>query len=451
MELSQAVADATRAAMERVHVPGVAVGILNNGDEIHEGFGVTSVENPLPVDATTIFQIGSITKTFTATAVLRLVEQGKLDLDVPVRTYLPDLRLVDDSVAKRITLRHALNHTAGFPGDLFDDCGPADDAIARMVEKIASLPQQTPLGEVWSYNNIAFCLAGRAIELATDLPFERAVKTLLFDPLGMDRTFFFAADAITYRCAVGHVCFDDGPQVGRPWDLGRSTHPFAGLASCTRDLLRWARFHLGDGTASDGTPLLRSETLRTMHAALAPAGSLADSIGITFQSSLVGGVRVVGHGGSWCNQMSTFRIVPERNFAVVALTNGHRGAEAHGEIVGAALRSYLGAASAEPRYLTLTTDQLRAYEGRYNALLDDVQLQIAGSDLVLSVARRANALGTRPEAPAPGPTRLAFPAENQIVALDSPHKGNRGEFLRNPDGSVAWLRWGGRIHQRQIG
>jgi CubicO group peptidase (beta-lactamase class C family) len=448
MGLNEAVRETTVAAMERLQVPGVAVGVLQAGEESGEGFGVTSIENPLSVDGTTLFQIGSITKTFTATAVMRLVEQGKLDLDVPVRTYLPELRLAVEDVATRVTLRHALTHVGGWPGDLFEDQGPGDDAIRLMVGKMAGLPQLTALGEVWSYNNVAFNLAGRAIEVVTGQSFERAIQSLLLDPLGMDRTFFFAVDAISYRCAVGHVSFDEGPRVSRPWTAGRSTHPFAGMISCTRDLLRWARFHLSDGTAPDGTRLLQPETLAYMQSPLAPAGSLADSIGITWQSSEVGGVRVVGHGGSWCNQMAVFRMVPERNFAVAVLTNSHRGAELHGEVAASALRHYLGARPAEAADLRLSAEQLATYAGRYNAILDDVRLTVRDGTLVLETVRRGNLLGTKPEAPPSPPVRLAFRAADAVVALDPPAKGNRGEFVRDAAGNIAWFRWGGRIHGR---
>src|SRR5215467_12890607 len=98
---------------ERYRVPGVSVGIYHGGAEHHAFTGVTSVENPLPVDAGTLFQIGSTTKTYTATAIMRLVEQGRVDLDAPVRAYVPELRLKDESVAERVTVLHLLNHTAG--------------------------------------------------------------------------------------------------------------------------------------------------------------------------------------------------------------------------------------------------------------------------------------------------------------------------------------------------
>jgi hypothetical protein len=210
-----------------------------------------------------------------------------------------------------------------------------------------------------------------------------------------------------------------------------------------------ARFHLGDGSAPDGVQLLRPDTLAYMQSSLAPAGSLADAVGITWQISDVAGVRLVGHGGSWCNQMSAFRMAPERRFAVVVLTNAHRGAELHGEVVTSALRHYLGAIPAKEEYLNLAVDQLQVYAGRYNALIDDVQLGVGDGGLILETVWRGNPLGTQPEAPPSPPVRLAFRGENKVVALDPPMKGNRGEFLRHPNGSIAWLRWGGRIHARQ--
>ena len=116
-ELFARVGDAVRAAMEETQTPGVAVGLLQDGTEEAAGFGITSTENPLEVTPDTLFQIGSITKTFTGTAAMRLVEEGKLDLDAPVREYLSGLKLSDESVAERVTTRHLLTHTGGWIGD----------------------------------------------------------------------------------------------------------------------------------------------------------------------------------------------------------------------------------------------------------------------------------------------------------------------------------------------
>src|SRR5579859_3608369 len=133
------------ANMERFAVPGVAVGVSQGGDVWSAGFGITNVDHPLPVTPDTLFQIGSITKTVTCTAVMRLVERGLIDLDAPVRRYLPELRLRHEDVAARVTMRHLLTHTAGWLGDYFDDTGRGDDALQRIGERLAALPQISPL------------------------------------------------------------------------------------------------------------------------------------------------------------------------------------------------------------------------------------------------------------------------------------------------------------------
>ena len=125
-------AEQIRTGMGRHKVPGVAVGLWMDGEEYAEGFGVTSLENPLPVTPNTLFQIGSTTKTITATLVMRLVEAGKPELDAPVRQYLPALRLADEDVAARVTLRHLLTHTGGWAGDYFVRTGSGDDALAKI-------------------------------------------------------------------------------------------------------------------------------------------------------------------------------------------------------------------------------------------------------------------------------------------------------------------------------
>ena len=211
---------------ERLEVPGVAVGVAF-GDEEHLAFsGVTSVEDPLPVDEGTLFQIGSTGKTYTGTAIMRLVEQGKIDLDAPVRTYVPELKLKDEQVARDVTVLQLLNHTAGWDGDLFEDTGEGDDALDRYVANMANIEQVTPLGATVSYNNASLALAGLVLEKVTGQMYEQVIRELLLDPLGMDRSFFFAKEIMTYRFANGHKRSQDGTiEVTRPWDMGRYGGP----------------------------------------------------------------------------------------------------------------------------------------------------------------------------------------------------------------------------------
>lgn len=215
--------------MDRLPVIGAVVGVFHDGKEYVAGFGVTSVEHPLPVTEDTLFQIGSITKTYTATALMRLVEMGRLEVDAPVRAYVPALRLSDESVAAQVTVRHLLTHTGGWVGDYFNDFGLGEDALSRMVASLALLPQLTPLGAVWSYNNTGFYLAGRIVEAITGKSFETALKELVFDPLGLTMSFFFPHDVLTHRFAVGHEIVDRQPKVARPWALPRSAAPAGGI------------------------------------------------------------------------------------------------------------------------------------------------------------------------------------------------------------------------------
>src|SRR5918997_6121489 len=149
--------EAIRQAMASAGIPGVAVGVLYPGGEYLNGYGVTNVESPQPADADTLFQIGSITKTMTMAACMRLVEQGRLDLATPIRQYLPDLRLSDPTAAAVVALQHLLTHTSGLPADDFAAMGGGDDALARYVtERVSRAPLHLPLGRYSSYSNIGF-------------------------------------------------------------------------------------------------------------------------------------------------------------------------------------------------------------------------------------------------------------------------------------------------------
>ena len=430
--------DAIRAAMDETGTPGVAFGYASGDDAQHvEGFGVTSTENPLEVTPDTLFQIGSITKTFTGTAAMVLVERGELDLDAPVRTYLPDLRLADEDVASSVTTRHLLTHTGGWIGDYFDDFGAGDDALARMVASLATLPQLTPLGEVWSYNNAGFYLAGRVIEAITHTTYERAVQELLLDPLEMQNTFFFSEDVMTRRFAVGHHRSDEGPPpVARPWPIGRAHHAAGGLASSVRELLRWARFHV-----SDGEGVLSRASLDEMQRVQAQGGAIFEDVGITWSMRTRNGRRIVGHGGGTNGQISIFAFLPHERAAYTVLTNHQRGAE-----VILAVERALGVGTPEREAIAVDDDE---YVGRYTSALTDAELKREDSRLVLFMTPKGGfPKKDSPPVPAPPPAPVAFYERDRLFVSEGPMKGGEAEFLRGPDDRIAWFRLGGRIMSR---
>jgi CubicO group peptidase (beta-lactamase class C family) len=441
--------DVVQAAMQQMRVPGVAVGILHDGvDETH-GFGVTSVDNPLPVDRETLFQIGSITKTFTATILMQLVRQGRVDLNRPVRSVLPDFRLGDEEAAALLTARHLLTHTGGFLGDDFTETGSGDEALARYVDNMATLPQLTPPGELFSYCNAGFAVAGRMIEVLTGKTYERAAQDALLGPLEMERSFFDPAAVMTYRFAVGHFSpftDEEDVRVRRPWSLSRAITPVGGLASTVTDMLRYARLHLG----MLGDEILDAGSREAMQSVWAPAGNFAEAVGGAWLLRGPAERRIVGHGGSTVGQQASLQLVPSRGLGIVVLTNGSRGAVVATRVVDWALRHYAGISEPDPTTHSLEPALLRQYVGRYEQPLSSYEVSASDAGLVIQETEKGGfPTKDSPPPPSPPPARFAFWAEDRILGLDSPFAGARAEFIRGADGTLKWLRIGGRLSARQ--
>jgi CubicO group peptidase (beta-lactamase class C family) len=436
-------------ALERYKVPGVAVGITCDGQDFVRGFGVTNITHPLPVDEDTIFQIGSTTKTFTAAAVMRLVEQGKLSLDEPIRSYLPPFKMQERAVTEGVTMRHLLTHTGGWQGDFFPDTGSGDDALAKYVGLMAGLPQLTPLGTLWSYNNSAFSLAGRVIETVTASTYEAALKELVLRPLALKRSYLFPAQVMVHRFAVGHATVDDRPIVLRPWELTRASSPAGGIAASLRDQLRYARFHLGHGTSEESEKILSRESMDLMQRPQGP-GPCDFEQGLAWRIRDNGDVRRVFHGGMTFGQVSSFTIVPERKFVFALATNAMNGAFLAHAVARDLVAKFLDDDEPEPEEITLDQAQILEYCGSYSAVLDDVEISLEHGKLTLH-SRLKGGFPTRetPAGPALPPFRIGFIARDRIAMFDPPMKELQGEFLRHPNGAIAWLRWGSRIHARK--
>jgi CubicO group peptidase (beta-lactamase class C family) len=310
---------------------------------------------PAAVDPDTVFVVGSVTKTFTATAVMRLVADGKVDLDAPVRRYVPEFKLKDERAAAAITMLNLLNHTAGLDWRMSAETGEGDDALALYVAKMAESEPIAPPGTRASYSQVGYNLAGRVIEKVTGLTFERAVASLLFEPLGLSHTFFATADVMTRRFAVGHNLGKDGTlSVARQWKDTRANNPGGDAGSSVADLLRWARFHLGDGRAETGEQVLPAAALRQMQQQTAElrGSTLGDALGIGWFLRDIDGVHTVEHNGSANGQFANLLTVPERDFAVAVLSNAgpDGGLAVNQAVVRWALEHYLGVADrdAEP-------------------------------------------------------------------------------------------------------
>ncbi|MFD0885146.1 serine hydrolase domain-containing protein, partial [Streptosporangium algeriense] len=221
-------------------VPGAAVAVCAGDETIDVAVGTLSTATGVEATPDSLFQIGSITKVLTATLVMQLVEEGRLDLDAPVRACLPEFRIADERAAERITVRQLLCHVAGFEGDIFTDTGKGDDCVEKYLDVLHEVPQLFEPGEMFSYNNAGYCVLGRIVEVLRGKPFDVCMRTHLFTPLGLTHAANDPYEAIVHRTAVGHVeRTPGGPLEPTPvWALARSNAPAGSmLAMRPRDLL----------------------------------------------------------------------------------------------------------------------------------------------------------------------------------------------------------------------
>jgi CubicO group peptidase (beta-lactamase class C family) len=437
-------------ARTRYGVPGVGVGVLHASQELTAGFGVTNLSHPLPVDSDTLFQIGSTTKTYTATVAIMLAEAGKLDLDIPIRTYLPTFRLADEQTAATATLRHLFTHCAGWVGDFFINTGRGEDALQRYADLMIELSQEFPLGEAWAYNNAGFSLAGLVIQEVSGKAYEQVVREMILEPLGMEMSFFFPEDVIVHRTVSGHYTPEEGEaKIAQPWALNRSANPAGGIVANAKDQLRYARFHLGDGSAPDGKRLLSSAAIRAMQETQRKSASLAQEVGISWLIRYMGGLRTVGHGGATTGQFSAFEMVPSHDFALILTTNGSRGRLFNSAMVKRALEVFLDVQIPAPHVVKLDAAALAPYPGEYRAALANVTITAQDGGLVLASQPKGGFPEKEtPPPPAPPPAPFVFTGTHRIQALEGSMQGSMGEFLTNADGAIRGLHLGGRIYHR---
>jgi CubicO group peptidase (beta-lactamase class C family) len=453
------------AGMKAYGIPGVAAAVWADGQEHVKGYGVTNVDHPTPVDGDTIFRIGSTTKTFTGTAMMRLVEQGKVDLGAPVRRYLPDFAVADPAVGAAVTVRQLLNHTSGWMGEDLQDFGRGDDAIARYVASMTRLPQLTTPGTVFAYNNAGLVVAGRIVEVVTKTTYEAAVQNLVLDPLELSSTHYFTDEIIGLNVAASHNLVDGKPVVDTDfWTFPRSCDPTGALTSSARDQLRYAQFHLGDGTAPNGSRLLSAQSLLAMRSNPGAGGTLQvelTGIGVTWMlRPSAENVTVVQHGGTWPGQLSGFFMVPERNFAMTVLTNSDGGRKLIADLFADdwALRRFAAISNLPAKPQRLSAADLAPYTGRYivdfiapSGIIEQSIIEFQAGDGQLDGTTVSADAGGRPDEKSRTRLGLVFYRRDYGLDLGPDNKPvhSRSDFVRGPDGAVAWFRSHGRLYRRQ--
>ncbi|QWF84147.1 serine hydrolase [Amycolatopsis sp. CA-230715] len=308
-------------------IPSAAIGVLHGGEVTELAVGVKNVETREPVTTDTVYQCGSMTKTWTALAFLQLVDEGKVDLDEPVRAHLPGFTVADPETSAEVTPRHLLNHTNGIE-EAYGDPGEDDDVYERMVTNIAGAPQVFPLGHTHGYSAaLGYAVLARILEVHDGKPWDDLMRERLFVPLGLTSTNTRHEEVDETRAATGHLIrsLDEGPIVTPMDHLPRAFGPGGNLTSTTREVLAMAHVLLDEGKAPNGQRILSAESIREMTRSRVPVPDP-----YLFGPEWALGLIVCDwHGrtgyatdGSTIGQNARLRLLPDTSTAITMLTNG---------------------------------------------------------------------------------------------------------------------------------
>jgi CubicO group peptidase (beta-lactamase class C family) len=447
-------ADRVGGLAERLGVPGAAVGVDLAGETVVACHGVTHVDHPLPIDSQTLFQIASNSKPFVTTLVLDLVREGRLGLDDPVRQHLPEFGMPDPAYDDVVTVRHLLTHRVGWDGDYLFIHQQRPATLDSIFEPMRRARQLVPPGGPFSYNNAAFSVAGRLVEVLTEQPFDRALRSRLLDPLELNRTVTRADEAIFHRVAMRHLSMPGRPPVplaGGGWQQGWELVPYdvppAGLISCVDDLLEWLRFWLGRPSVS--TELLppgTAERREALEVQGAPCNPLRAQ-GLGWEIRDEPSARVFGHTGLTAGYCSSTLFVPSLDLAAVILTNGTSGGALHTQLARWIVGEVGGKPWRDPEPL-LPPPPLERYAGAYWHSFGTTHVSVSEEgDLELDTRRHSTDDGSW-QPPPEHPVRASMVSADCAIVTSGAAEGALVDFEPSSP-EPGWLRIGGRIAVRQ--
>lgn len=348
-------------------VPGTAVGVIADGKVIFaRGFGAREIDKAPAVDERTLFEIGSLTKAFTATALALLVEEGRIGWDDPVTRYLPSFRLSNPAVANLVTIRDLVAHRTGYEGGMAVVRPMTAAGILREADRLRPI---VPFRDEVLYSNSMYSIAGEVVAAVSGMSWAEFVQRRLLDPLGMSSSgasvdlmnlwdTAHLAPSMYGQAPAGRAGIEDAPGkdvamphyhtangvLALPWQISLKGGDAAGsMVSNLEGVLAWTRFNLGDGTDAAGHRLMRSATLEELHrpqhfirqpvsrshqalatllGRVSPA-SQPDAYAMGWFCQSYRGLRFLSHGGALLGGMSLIAMLPERGVGVVVLANSY--------------------------------------------------------------------------------------------------------------------------------
>ena len=395
-----------QARLEQYKVPALSVAVLSDGEVHQAAAGCLNLNTGVEATTDAVFQIGSITKVMTASVIMQLVDEGRVALDDPVNSYLPDFCIADTEAGQHITLRHLLNHSSGMAGDFFpDDHQLQGNRVARYVDRCALLPQIHPVGQFFSYCNSGYCVAGRVIEVVLGNSWYQAIEERIFKPLGMDHAFADPVHALGFRTAIGHVPGDKTDTESNPWQVTQQPYLPLGVAPAgatitmsATDLISFGQAHLSAGFNNNGQPWLSTESVKAMQTPSMPlptTSTLSDKfMGLGWGGSVFHeqNLSVFSHMGGTEGSLSMLVIIPELQCAFSILINALDNAAMaalHLELLAA----FTGLSLQQPEAkVTAANDSLRILCGDYDSFYTRSQVIEKNQTLQLIVTHKIEPL-----------------------------------------------------------
>lgn len=310
--------------MAEHQIPGLALSIVHNDEIVYtQGYGVAGPDGTA-ITPQTPFIIGSTSKSFTALAVMQLVEAGKIDLDASIQDYLPWFSLADPEQAQQITVRHLLTHTSGFSSlqgdkDILND-DTSDEALEANIRELADTSLSRPVGESFEYANTNYDILGLIVQTVSGQSFEDYIEEYIFTPLEMNNSYTSKAEAEANGLVVGHTYFFGSPRVSADAPYPRRKIPAGFLISSAEDLGHFLIAQLNGGRYG-GEQILSPEYVTMMHQPAVETGFEGWSYAFGWRTKLVEGEPSVRHGGDTSNFHSDMAFSPTRGWGVAILIN----------------------------------------------------------------------------------------------------------------------------------
>ncbi|WP_152393403.1 serine hydrolase domain-containing protein [Paenibacillus guangzhouensis] len=308
---------------------GIAVGIVYDHQPIYaKGFGVKNIETGEPVDGNTLFHMASVSKTYVATAIMQLVEQGKIALDEMIMTYLPYFSLQDERY-RDITVRHLLSHTSGMPDEEdyeWDRPQYDEEALERYVRQVSNLQLMwEPERGQYAYSNIAFEILGDVIAKVSGMSFEQYMKEHILMPLGMNHSSFFKPEVDYEQLATPHMlgmASHFGAKVSPVFPYNRAHGPSSTLLTSAAESCAYAMAYLNGGSVNEAT-ILQPSSVEQVWQATAPADDYLyyQRIGLGWFMGHYKGNVAKAHGGMDTGFRSNLVLLPEKGIAVTIMFN----------------------------------------------------------------------------------------------------------------------------------